>query len=260
VGNVTSVGFDADGKWLYTGGEDGTVRVWDPRASTSACQRIFDGNKKPSGEESKEAPLTWNEQRKSAVNSVVLHPNQGELVAGDQGGRVRIYDLGGAGGGAASTVVSPEPEIAVRSVAVASDGTRVFFATDSGNIHQWQPASSESLLGTAPPLRPATKAHDAYILKIIVSPDCKLVATASADHTAKIFRASDMSRLKTLAKHQRWVWDLQFSADSSYLVTASSDTSCRLWDVSTGETVRNFLGHHKAIVAVCLNDASIPKT
>ena len=36
---------------------------------------------------------------------------------------------------------------------------------------------------------------------------------------------------KTLAQHQRWVWDAAFSADSSYLVTASSDHSAKLWEL-----------------------------
>lgn len=203
--------------------------------------------------------MTWSEQRKNAVNSVVLHPNQGELVSGDQGGRIRVFDVGGAGNGAALTVTCPEPEVAVRSVAISNDGTRVFFATDTGSIYHWVPDSTETLLGSTPEIRPPVKAHDTYILKLVVSPDCKMLATASADHTAKIFKFSEMSRPKVLAKHQRWVWDCQFSADSSYLVTSSSDTSCRLWEVSTGEMVRNFLGHHKAIVAVCLNDVSNPK-
>jgi WD40 repeat protein len=36
---------------------------------------------------------------------------------------------------------------------------------------------------------------------------------------------------KTLAQHQRWVWDAAFSADSNYLVTASSDHSAKLWEL-----------------------------
>lgn len=35
------------------------------------------------------------------------------------------------------------------------------------------------------------------------------------------------------AQHQRWVWDAVFSADSFYIVTASSDTTAKLWDVRT---------------------------
>ena len=38
---------------------------------------------------------------------------------------------------------------------------------------------------------------------------------------------------KTLGNpgHQRWVWDAVYSADSAYLITASSDQTARLWDV-----------------------------
>ena len=33
------------------------------------------------------------------------------------------------------------------------------------------------------------------------------------------------------------MWEGVFSSDSAYLVTASSDTYCRLWDLSKGDTV-----------------------
>jgi G protein beta subunit-like protein len=83
-GNVTAVGFQKDSKWMFsgkwgfhaastgassapllisfppTGGEDGTVRVWDLRAP--GCQRAYES--------------------RAAVNTVVLHPNQGELISG----------------------------------------------------------------------------------------------------------------------------------------------------------------------------------
>ena len=32
--NVTDVGFNSDGKWMYTGGEDRTVKIWDLRLET----------------------------------------------------------------------------------------------------------------------------------------------------------------------------------------------------------------------------------
>jgi WD40 repeat protein len=48
----------------HPGGEDGTVRVWDLR--TPGCQREYGS--------------------RAAVNTVVLHPNQGELISGRGGG------------------------------------------------------------------------------------------------------------------------------------------------------------------------------
>lgn len=115
AGNVTSVGFQKDGKWMYTGSEDGTgeatrgvrhasagggdiksqapahslanlrpllplqpphrarpkprlpplptaVKIWDLRAP--GCQREYES--------------------RAAVNTVVLHPNQGELISGER--------------------------------------------------------------------------------------------------------------------------------------------------------------------------------
>ena len=54
------------------------------------------------------------------------------------------------------------------------------------------------------------------------------------------------------------MWDAVYSGDSAYLVTASSDQTAletaRLWDVASGETIRHYTGHHKAVTAVALHD------
>lgn len=47
------------------------------------------------------------------------------------------------------------------------------------------------------------------------------------------------------AGHSKWVWDCVFSVDAAYLVTASSDCTARLWDLSSGEAIRVYSGHHK---------------
>ena len=64
-----------------------------------------------------------------------------------------------------------------------------------------------------------------YITKCLLSPDNKSLATCSADHTVKIWDASNhrFNLEKSLTGHQRWVWDCAFSADSAYLVTGKLD-------------------------------------
>ncbi|KAL3811403.1 hypothetical protein ACHAXA_005304 [Cyclostephanos tholiformis] len=61
---------------------------------------------------------------------------------------------------------------------------------------------------------------------------------------------------QTLNKHRKWVWDAVFSADSSYLVTASSDRSALLWNLRTGTPVRQYTDHDYAVTYVALNDSS----
>lgn len=39
--NVTTLGFQQEGMWMFTGGEDGMAKIWDIRANQLSCQRIF---------------------------------------------------------------------------------------------------------------------------------------------------------------------------------------------------------------------------
>ena len=90
---------------------------------------------------------------------------------------------------------------------------------------------------------------------MLFSPDSQKLATASKDSTVKIWAVEEqMELLQQLQGHTRWVWDVAFSADSAYLVSASSDHTARLWDVESGELVRSYVGHEKALTALALND------
>ncbi|KAK0536294.1 TOR complex subunit lst8 [Tilletia horrida] len=105
-------------------------------------------------------------------------------------------------------------------------------------------------------------AHSKYLIRALLSPNVRYLATCGADTTIKIWNMENYEGAleKTLLGHQRWVWDLAFSADSGFLVSASSDHVGRLWDISTGETVRTYTGHDKAIVTVALNDQARSST
>ncbi len=99
------------------------------------------------------------------------------------------------------------------------------------------------------------RAHQRYALKCVFSPDSKLLATTSADQTARIWRTADLGHIQTLhVPNQRWVWDLAFSADSQYALTASSDGLARLWSLPTNEVKKEYKGHSKAVTALAFKD------
>lgn len=98
------------------------------------------------------------------------------------------------------------------------------------------------------------KAHDRYILKCLISPDVRKLATTSCDRTVKIWNLDNYQCEQVLKGHTKWVWDAVFSVDAAYLVTASSDHTARLWDVERGTDIRQFKGHTKAAVCCALND------
>ncbi|KAL6057291.1 TOR complex subunit lst8 [Balamuthia mandrillaris] len=227
TGNVTDIGFQRDGKWMYSGSEDGTVKIWDLNAP--GCQRDYDCG--------------------SPVNTVVLHPNQAELICGLQNGTISVWDL--AENKCSREHVPVVGEVAIRSISVAPDGSQVVAANNKGNCFVWKLGPEDTSKFEA---IKQIQAHKTYILKALYSPDAKYLATCSADKTIKIWNVKDYKLNKTLSGHQRWVWDCVFSADSAYLVSASSDHVARLWDLSSGETIRHYTGHTKAISCVALSD------
>lgn len=230
-GSVVSVGFRSDGKWLYTGSDDGTVRIWDLRAP--GCQKKFDVG--------------------SPVTSVVLHPNQSEIICSDKSGAVKTFDLSERVK-TSETMVSED--VTTRTVSISADGSTLAAGTNEGLVKIYEVARD----GNG---RPALKekssfeAHSSHTLKCRISPDSSVLATTSSDDTAKLWNMKDNSLIRTLDGHKRWVWDCVFSADSAYLITVSTDNSARLWDLSSGMVVRQYSGHHKGVVAIALNDSTI---
>lgn len=229
----------------------GTVKIWDTRSGH----------------------IQRNYSHGVAVNDVVIHPNQGELISCDRGGNVRIWDLGE---NTCSHQMIPEEDKSVASVTVATDGSLLCAAVSnsmSGTVYVWRLVTVKDTTQ----VQPITNfhAHGTYITRVLLSPDVRHIATCSADHTARIWQV-DLSRARTkspdeevqegkepgfeieqeLDGHQRWVWDCAFSADSAYLVTACSDHYARLWELQSKTIIRQYNGHHRGAVCVALNDYS----
>jgi G protein beta subunit-like protein len=227
TGNVTAVGFDRNGGFIFSGSEDGTLRVFDPRAAGGKSVLDFDA--------------------RGGVNAVVLHPNQGELISGSHAGAIRTWDLAA---NKCSHELLPEGDTPVASVAVAADASLVAAANFNGSCFFWAPGDEEYV-----PVR-KLRAHKAYVTSCRFSPDVRYFATTSSDRSLKLWNTHDFSLAATLAGHSKWVWDCAFSADSSFVVTASSDLTARLWDIAAGEIVRTYAGHSKSVTAVALNDGA----
>jgi target of rapamycin complex subunit LST8 len=116
--NVMTVGFEKDGKWIYSCSEDGTLRIWDVRAPT--CQVNFDCG--------------------TAINSTALHPNQMELITGDHSGSVKVWDLQM---NACREQVTPQVESPVRSISVAYDGSILTVGCHKGHVYVYNLAEGK---------------------------------------------------------------------------------------------------------------------
>lgn len=91
---------------MVTSSEDGTVKIWETR--TGNIQRSYTHG--------------------CPVNDVVIHPNQGEIISCDRSGYVRVWDLAE---NTCAHELTPEADVSVSSVTVASDGTILCAANNS---------------------------------------------------------------------------------------------------------------------------------
>jgi len=92
------------------------------------------------------------------------------------------------------------------------------------------PASTEST-----PVEPVRvfKGHEAAVYDVALSPDGKVLATASFDKSAKLWSVEKGSEIATLAGHSGKVLSVAFSPDGHRLLTGSEDKTVKLWDVPT---------------------------
>ena len=76
--------------------------------------------------------------------------------------------------------------------------------------------------------------HSDYVNAVTFSLDGKTLASASSDHTIRLWDAATGAHQKTLEGHSNYVNAVTFSPDGKTLASASSDRTIRLWDAATG--------------------------
>jgi WD40 repeat protein len=73
---------------------------------------------------------------------------------------------------------------------------------------------------------------------VALSPDEKVVASASSGWLIKLWSFADLTLLRTLAGHSNTVNSLAFSSDGQFLVSGSADRTIRIWRTSDGSALR----------------------
>jgi Tol biopolymer transport system component len=77
--------------------------------------------------------------------------------------------------------------------------------------------------------------HTKSVFNVAFSPDGKYLATASKDHTARLWDATTGKEVRTFKGHKLGVYSVTFSPDGKTLATSSEDQTVRVWDVESGK-------------------------
>jgi WD40 repeat protein len=234
--------FSPDNVHLLTGGGDSAVHLWDTvtgrKLADLDTQRIVNSATfSPDGSRIATANLAgrirvWDVASRSEIAQLksrggLLHIQfspKGDLLAASSGlGTAQLWDVAS---GAEAAVIQTSATLS-QQVIFSKDGD-VLLAVGSDN--------QAHLLRTDGTEVRAFVGHNSGITAATFSPDGQLVATASFDHTARIWSTKDGSSIATLKGHgDELVAAVAFSPDARSLLTASRDGTVRIWTVPDGK-------------------------
>jgi hypothetical protein len=141
----------------------------------------------------------------------------------------------------------------IYALAASPDGSTLATAGYDRDIHLWdldQKWPDDAPLLTKP--KRTLKDHSDAVYGLAFHPDGKLLASASADRTVKVWEVAAGTRLYTLSDPTDWLYSVAWSPDGKRLAAGGVDKSVRVWeaDATGGKLVNSAFAHAGAVTRV----------
>ena len=200
----TCVAFGPDGRRLAAAGTDQVLRIWDSADGRELL--VLKGR-------------PWDE-----VSSLAFSPD-GTKLAAARGDDVRVWD---------AIHGQEPPRIRCRAGPVhntlfSPDGSRLATTGQDELVRIWDVSSGEAKLS----LRGPVSVSGRPVLSIAYSPDGKWLA-GSGDDGVMVWNAISGQRLVHYKGHSDDVSAVAFFPDGKRIISASLDSTIKIWDASTG--------------------------
>lgn len=178
------------------------------------------------------------------ITAVAFNPDNTLLAAGSYG-QVIVWDL---------TKAQPVKQLtnvlgAVNDLRFSPKGDLLAIGggqpSAKGDLRLYQ-TSDWKLLGVL-------RGHDDVVMSMAFSPDGTQLASASFDHSVRLWDVKTHASLKEYHHHSDFVYAVAFSPDGKRLVSASKDRTVQLFEKDTAKSVFTFSGMNEDVMAVAFH-------
>ncbi len=262
--SVNSVAISPDGRYILSGSDDGTMKLWE--FSSGAEIRNFvghtnsvlsvaispDGSYALSGSDDETIKL-WDISNGSEIRSFVGHTNSVHSVAfspdgsyalsGSDDDTMKLWNL--SSGDYIHSFIIGQTEW-IGSVAFSPDGNYAVSGSMDNTIKLWN-------LSSGVEIRSFNGHTLAVVNSVTISPDGRYVLSGSDDETMKLWDISSGAEIRTFSGHTSNIMSVAISSDGDYAISGSYDKTMKLWNLSTGAEIRSFEGHTSDVMSVAIS-------
>jgi WD40 repeat protein/serine/threonine protein kinase len=263
IGTVNAAQFTADGRYVVSTGEDGSLKVWNAgSANLVRTIELDDGpaaalalyqNKALTGH-ANGAIVLWDIERAEKLSTFKRNAAQiwsltfvgrpDRFAASGHDWKVALWDTANA---SAPLHVIDAHKNAAQAVAFANAPRGPLLATGGADkrVNLWN-------LDTIDRIR-SYRGHKDFVTALTFSPSGKTLASGSLEGGIRLWSPTSRRVRRRLRGHRQRVESLAFSPDGNTLASASADGQLRIWNPSRGRTRRTILGHSGAIKSVAFS-------
>ena len=265
-GAIKSVVFSYDGRRIYSGAEDRTVKIWDAVSGREIitipvrAQGISSAEFNPdvtqfiSDEDNKYIEST-DIAVSRLIKSVIINTGNDTPAAFSRSGkyllsvsrwdknyRINLWD---AGTGRRTKTFSKHSG-RVNTLVFNSDGSQFISGANDRTVILWDTKTGRALR--------TFYGHSNLVSSAAFSPCDKMILSGSGDRTVKLWDAETGNEIRTFSGHTGNINSVIFSPDGKMILSGSGDRTVKLWDADSGLEIRTFSGHTGGVTSIAFND------
>jgi WD40 repeat protein len=234
VGNVQGTSaLSPDGRYLAVQDENGVMSLWDVPFRNLRFTKGLGGQDVPDPG----PPRQVFRGHTGLVRTLDFSPDSQYLVSASEDRTARIWRV--ASGEAVAVLEGHTGN--VTDARFSPDGKLVVTAGEDGTVRLWDSSTGGGIL--------VLHGHVGVVRGARFSPDSKLVLTEGDDGTARVWSVAKDEPATILEGHVGDVHSLTFARDGRFLATGGEDGTARVWEVGTGTRIA-VLSHRGSVSSV----------